>query len=667
MQKIKGKRVTLSFLIISEKFSVFTETTQFNNKILSITVKEFKMALLRVANLRKSYNITKTHKQEVLKGVDIEFKSGDLVALLGESGCGKSTFINILGGLDTDYSGSVIIKGAFIRDFTEKQMDDYRKKRVGLIFQNYNLISHMTLLENVEIAMAVSDIDPKVRSERAMDLLKMVGLGSCAKKMPNQLSGGQKQRVAIARALANNPTIILADEPTGALDKNSADLVLKILRKIAESGKLVIIVTHSQKVASECGRIIRMEDGRIVEDRVENKIHTDSRRDKEVKPKSIKNRDVAQLAYRNIKQTKGRSLLVSLGMSIGIAAVVLILCLSSGITSYVNNVYAQNLASLQMTVYKNSDTKFTTAEITSVSSLDGISSLIESYLIADSAYSYGSGTGTVNNLTACYDDFSPSMLYGDLPSSSGEIIINETLANEILDSTSLISVVGNSFTVTYSGTSRTYTISGIYEDTSNATTENNAYVTGSGLTSLYSYAGTYVNRLYITAGSVTYVSGLVSDLEALGFNVYQVDNSAETVLEYIDMGTGVLMGVTAISMVVSAIMIFIVLYISVAERTKEIGILRAIGARKSDIKRMFIFEAGILGLMAGIFGVAVCFGISLIVNVICSITLESTLISYNILYYLLGILASVGISILAGIAPAMRAADLDPVESLRSE
>jgi len=190
------------------------------------------MALLRVANLNKSYYLNKTQKQEVLKGVDIEFKSGNLVALLGESGCGKSTLINILGGLDMDYTGSIVIKGDFIRDFTEKEMDDYRKKRVGLIFQNYNLISHMSIKENIEIAMTISDVDEKVRTERSMDLLKMVGLAKYANKLPSQLSGGQKQRVAIARALANNPTIILADEPTGALDKDSADLVIKILKKL---------------------------------------------------------------------------------------------------------------------------------------------------------------------------------------------------------------------------------------------------------------------------------------------------------------------------------------------------------------------------------------------------------------------------------------------------
>jgi ABC-type lipoprotein export system ATPase subunit len=220
-------------------------------------------SLLRMANIEKSYFITKTQKQDVLKGINAEFDRGELVALLGESGCGKSTLINILGGLDSEYTGSVVVKGQFLRDYSQKEMDDYRKKRVGLIFQNYNLINHMTIIENIEISMQMSDIDEKVRKERAMDLLKLVGLSDHAKKLPTQLSGGQKQRVAIARSLANNPSIILADEPTGALDKESEDIIMKILKKIVESGKLVIIVTHSQIVANQCSRVVYIDEGKI--------------------------------------------------------------------------------------------------------------------------------------------------------------------------------------------------------------------------------------------------------------------------------------------------------------------------------------------------------------------------------------------------------------------
>jgi len=194
------------------------------------------MAYLRIANLKKTYRVSRTENQEVLKGVNVEFKRGELVAMLGESGCGKSTLINILGGLDNDYTGSVVLNGEFFKDYTEKQLDDYRKSKVGLIFQSYNLINHMTVIENVEIAMTMSNYSKEERNKTALALLKDMEIEQYKNKLPNQLSGGQKQRVAIARALANNPEIILADEPTGALDKQSADQVLDILKKIAESG-----------------------------------------------------------------------------------------------------------------------------------------------------------------------------------------------------------------------------------------------------------------------------------------------------------------------------------------------------------------------------------------------------------------------------------------------
>lgn len=189
------------------------------------------MAYLTLANVKKEYNVSRTESQTVLKDINIEFKQCEMVALLGESGCGKSTLINILGGLDNNYFGSIIINDRFLKDFTEKEMDDYRKKQVGMIFQSYNLISHLNVIENVMIAMEISGFSEKRQRERAMKLLKVVKLEDYADKMPNQLSGGQKQRVSIARALANNPEMILADEPTEALDKDSVELVMLILKK----------------------------------------------------------------------------------------------------------------------------------------------------------------------------------------------------------------------------------------------------------------------------------------------------------------------------------------------------------------------------------------------------------------------------------------------------
>ncbi|MBQ8425180.1 MAG: ATP-binding cassette domain-containing protein [Clostridia bacterium] len=634
------------------------------------------MALLKVSNLKKSYNITKTQKQDVLKGIDVEFKSGDLVALLGESGCGKSTLINILGGLDMDYTGSVVIKGDFIRDFTEKQMDDYRKKRVGLIFQNYNLISHMTIKENIEIAMTMSDISKETRSERTDDLLKMIGLLDYAKKLPNQLSGGQKQRVAIARALANNPTIILADEPTGALDSQSAEIVMQILKKIAQSGKLVIIVTHSEKVASECGRIIKMEDGVIASDEVVNKISIDTKRDKEIVPKSIKTKDIYKTAIRNIKQTKGRSMLMSIGMSIGMAVVLLILCLSSGLAKYVNNVYASSLTSLQMVASSTSSSGISDEDFEIVQNIKGVSKVTKSHTETSATFNYSKNEEIedekISSLSCYFDDvYEPTMLYGELKSDTDEInyiIINETFASKI-NSESIIACVGEVLEITINDTTKSFTISGIFENENTRKSRGSlsAYISYDKMESMFEEGEIVINTLYIDSSDSEFVAGVKSDLTALGYMVSQEETAYDNVLKYIDMGTSVLTAIGAISLVVSAIMVFIVLYISVTERMKEIGILRAIGARRSDIKKMFVFEAGMLGLIGGVLAVAICLVITIMVNIICLSTIKYSLISYNVIYYLLGIAMSVVIGILAGIAPSTRASDLDPVESLRAE
>lgn len=622
------------------------------------------MALLRIANLKKSYNITKTQKQEVLKGINAEFKAGEIVALLGESGCGKSTLINILGGLDTDYTGSVVIKGDFIRDFSEKQMDDYRKKRVGLIFQNYNLISHMSIFRNVEIAMTVSDIDKKTREKRAMSLLRLVGLADYAQKLPSQLSGGQKQRVAIARALANNPTVILADEPTGALDADSAAVIMQILKKIARRGKLVIVVTHSEKVAAECNRIIRLEDGVVFSDEAKGKADLVAERDREIEPGNMSLTEIIRLSADNVVKNIKRNVLVSTGLAIGMTAVLLILCLSAGLTSYVQQVYADDISSLQMTAMRSQNYNFTDHNLEEIEGLDGVAQVIRTYTYTSAKYTYGSASGSLERLRAFYDDFAPEILYGECADDG--IVVNEALAS-VLGEGSLIAAVGQNITVSVGSRSIELPITGVYAEEFQGDEALNALVSEDSLVALSSQGELSTNTLYITASDVTYLSALVSDLETLGCTVEQRDLSSETVLDYIDLGTSVLTVVGGISMAVSAIMIFIVLYISISERMKEIGILRAIGARKGDIRRMFVSEAGIIGIGGGLLSVAACILLSVVINIICSYTLGYAMIAYNVLFYLGGLLVSILVSVLAGIAPSVRAAELDPVEALRAE
>ncbi|MFA6801397.1 MAG: ATP-binding cassette domain-containing protein [Acholeplasmataceae bacterium] len=623
-------------------------------------------SLLRIANIKKSYYITKTQKQDVLKGIDVEFDRGEFVALLGESGCGKSTLINILGGLDSEYTGSVVVKGQFLRDFNAREMDDYRKKRVGLIFQNYNLISHMTILENVEISMQMSDIEQSVRAERARDLLNLVGLLDHQNKLPSQLSGGQKQRVAIARALANNPSILLADEPTGALDKESADIILQILKKIVESGKLVIMVTHSELVASHCSRIVKIDDGIIVSDEKKYQLNVKGKYEKVIMPKPIKTKDLSRISFRNLVQTKSRSILVSIGMSIGIASVVIILALGKGLTNYVTDVYADNLQSTQITVTKDDYDDFSSTQITTIDDLEGVTDVIDSYILTTATYTYGEDVDeNIGKLSAFYDDFYPTLIYGVI-GEENTVIINESFATS-LSGDSVIASIGTELTISFGTKDYTFTITGIYEDGSDGSAKNNALITSDDLDL---YADPYeldTNILYITLSDVTYVDTVLQDLNALGYETYQDDSSAQTVLDYIELGTKVLTGVGAISMVVAAIMIFIVLYISIVERTKEIGILRAIGAQKRDIRRMFLFEAAMLGVAGGVIGIAFAIIVTLIANSITSISLQTTLISYNVFYYILGIFLSIFVSVLAGISPSIKAADLDPVEALRYE
>jgi len=536
---------------------------------------------------------------------------------------------------------------------------------VGMVFQNYNLITHLTLVENIEIAMKMSDINHKISHSRALDLLKMVGLREYADKFPTQLSGGQQQRIAIARALANNPSIILADEPTGALDKESEEIILSILKKVVESGKLVIVVTHSEVVASHCNRIVRIADGVIVSDEFKYKIKKSGDYEKTIMPKPIKTRDIAKISLNNLKQKSSRSLIVSIGLSLGIAAMVFILNLGSGLTNYVQEVFADNLQTTQISLTKTSYAIFSSTDIDNIELIEGIEEIYESATILSADYTYTNISSDLNHLSAYYDEYYPTILYGSLSSDLGSVVINETLASSLSDD-GIISSIGTDIVISYLDVDYTFTITGIYEDLSETYDEPNALIYGTDLEMLYSDEIS-INTIYVNLESVDYINLVLEDLDTLGFNVYQADNSANSVLSYIEIGTKILTGVSAISMVVAAIMIFIVLYISIVERTKEIGILRAIGTRKKDISKMFIFEAGIIGFAGGLFGVVFAFGISLFTNTITNISLETTLISYNVSYYVFGILVSFLVSVIAGIAPAVKAADLDPAISLRFE
>lgn len=307
--------------------------------------------MLKLEQITKDY-ITAGTTVKALKGIDIEFRENEFVSILGQSGCGKTTLLNIIGGLDRYTEGNLIINGKSTKEFKDKDWDAYRNYSVGFVFQSYNLISHQTILSNVELALTLSGVSKKERKQRAIKALQDVGLGEQIHKKPNQLSGGQMQRVAIARALVNNPDIILADEPTGALDTKTSKQVMEILKEIAKD-RLVIMVTHNPELAEEYStRIIKILDGVITDDsnpyRAENmKIENT---EKEKRRTSIKFFTALNLSLNNLMTKKGRTILTAFAGSIGIIGIALILAISTGIQNYIDKVEEDTLSSYPISI-----------------------------------------------------------------------------------------------------------------------------------------------------------------------------------------------------------------------------------------------------------------------------------------------------------------------------
>lgn len=318
--------------------------------------------MLELKNIRKTYGKGEA-AVEALKGVSIKFRESEFVSILGQSGCGKTTLLNIVGGLDQYTSGDLIINNTSTKDYTDSDWDTYRNHSIGFIFQSYNLISHQTVLANVELALTLSGVSKNERRKRAVQALDKVGLRSQMNKRPNQLSGGQMQRVAIARALINNPDILLADEPTGALDSETSVQVMDLLKEIAKD-RLVIMVTHNPELAEQySSRIINLRDGNLVGDSnpYDGKIDMEefyaiqSNKNKVVKKKkaSMSFWTAMSLSFNNLMTKKGRTFLTSFAGSIGIIGIALILSVSTGVNAYIKSIEESTMSSYPLQIMQN--------------------------------------------------------------------------------------------------------------------------------------------------------------------------------------------------------------------------------------------------------------------------------------------------------------------------
>mgnify|MGYP001109694343 FL=1 len=314
--------------------------------------------MLKLSNITKQYTLG-GNTIEALRGVDLEFRENEFVSILGPSGCGKTTTLNIIGGLDRYTSGDLIINGRSTKDYKDGDWDAYRNHSIGFVFQSYNLISHQTVLSNVELALTLAGVSKKERRRRAVHALEKVGLGDQLNKVPSQMSGGQMQRVAIARALINDPDILLADEPTGALDSETSVQVMELLKEVARD-RLVIMVTHNPELAQQYStRIVTLKDGRVTGDT--NPYHAEeqapvltgkqARADK--KP-SMSFLTALSLSLTNLRTKMGRTVLTAFAGSIGIIGIALILALSAGINDYINQVQEDTLTSYPLTIQAES-------------------------------------------------------------------------------------------------------------------------------------------------------------------------------------------------------------------------------------------------------------------------------------------------------------------------
>ena len=422
--------------------------------------------MLKLTNITKQY-VSGSSTVDALRGVSIEFRKSEFVSILGQSGCGKTTLLNIIGGLDRYTDGDLIINGKSTKTFADSDWDSYRNHSIGFVFQSYNLIPHQTVLANVELALTLSGVSKTERRKRAIEALQKVGLGDQIHKKPNQMSGGQMQRVAIARALVNDPEILLADEPTGALDTATSVQIMEILKEISKE-RLIIMVTHNPELADTYStRIIKLLDGLVIDDSnpysspkeiVTEGVATDSKAEKKKAKKDKKDAKsqktsmsfftALSLSFNNLRTKKGRTIMTSFAGSIGIIGIALILALSTGINAFIAQVQEDTLSTYPLTIQKETqDMSAMLSAMTNVSSTDdyrdsgkiyvddslgtmmgAMSSTVENNLEAFKVYieeNYGSIENFVSDIQYTYDYDLQVFNVVDIKDENGNVIGTE--------------------------------------------------------------------------------------------------------------------------------------------------------------------------------------------------------------------------------------------------
>lgn len=660
------------------------------------------MAFLELQDIHKSYFLGK-EEFPVLNGIDLQLDRGEFVSILGESGGGKSTLMNIIGGLDRKFTGQVKVDGRPLDHTKEKQLDNYRRGTIGYIYQSYNLISHLNIVENVLVSLDMTTLKGSQRKERAIALLKKVGLGDHLKKRPSQLSGGQKQRVAIARALASDPEIIIADEPTGALDSRNTAEVLKLLDQIAAEGKLVITVTHSQEVANYGTRIVHLTDGQIDGDtRLKPAYPVPQEDQSEFRARPLSAGASYKNAFKHLTFTFWRNSLIMLGTAIGLFAVLLFSGLGNGVNAFIENQINSMVNPNSVTVLKNPTGKkmsstelqqsmqqfandpskllLTDAQVDRLRDLKHVNKVEPGYQLSTYTVSYNKKNSSSSGIQTWTKAFADNTIKTGHKPGDNEIVINKNQAIALTSAKNYKKLQGKTVQLTMQWINKKnqpIQITGKlkvvgFSDNAQALPAATNYHTmrqlidkKNGVTKANYVSVNVTNSIYVKQ-----VAKKIQDLKdnkKYTYGAITVGDILDTINQYVQIASIVLSAIAGISLVVSALMIIVTMYMSVSERTKEIGILRALGERKKDIRRLFTAESILIGLFSAVLALLLAYGFSALLNHLLYKIVKFNMVQISVANIISTVIIALVISFLAALLPARRASRLNPIDALSAD
>lgn len=639
--------------------------------------------MIKIKNVIKIYNPEKTKPVKALDNINLEFKKGEFVCILGKSGSGKSTLLNLIAGLDYPTEGIVEIAGGDIAKFTELEMANCRKDKIGFIFQDFQLLDHLTVAENVELGLSMEDLDRREKSKRAEQVLIKVGLRNHLDHKPSELSGGQKQRVSIARALVKQPEIIIADEPTGALDTKTSEDIMNLLEEISDSGKLVVVVTHDEEFKSYASRVVELKDGHVIEDSEKKFVQIENEIKSEPKKRHFDIKSAFKLSMKRLIEKKWRYLLVSISMIIGICSLSLALGTSQGIKNYTEYANQRIVDNKKLSFTKKGEIEsadyFNIRKDSSIRLIQSEAQLDGKIKIGDEEFDYKTKSIIQDEYKKYYT--TPEVVLGKLPKDgTKEIAFSEDIAKKIAKDKSVDSLIGKEIETKFLAKdpmknypsrwdTQKLTITGITKKT--LIGEDYAYMPYERQQEIVKRSRFIGKDETIPTNNLSVYLKDKSQVEIVYQNYYKkysIVRPSDILKDLMKMFKSynilVLCGAGLI-LFISALMIGIILFISVLERQREIGLFISIGGTRSDIKKIFITEGLILGFMASLAGILISIIGIWIINPITIKSMGYPIYAPTIITLVVSLAIGTIVSLISSLMPANTASKLSPIDLLR--